>query len=627
MLEGLVQHVLETATTAFEPSDKNMHPSVRISSIVCAATLGLATQVSCDTTTSSDYDYIIAGAGTAGLVLANRLSEDPSIRVAVIDPGQDVRNNINVTDPSRFGDALGTSIDWYYQSTPQPRAGNRSLALSAGKAIGGTSTINGMTYIRGDKAEFDAWEELGNEGWNWDALLPYYEKAEKFTVPSSAQAAAGATYEADFHGETGHVHTGYPYSLINGSFHTLATKAAEALGYPLVKDVNAGSVRGFDIQPQTLDRDLNRRSDAAFSYYYGIEDRPNLTLINGTVKRIAWVSSTSGGDLVAEGLEYTTPDGKLVTVCAGKEVILSAGALRSPLILEGSGIGNPNILEKLNIPIKIALPTVGEHLQDQPNAAIAYTPSSSINLTGSAPYATFATAADLFGASNISALAASTRSQLSTWAKQVVAAAGNSALELSNVEKLFEIQHDLIFEKNVTIGEAIQVIAPGLFYSAYWLLLPFSWGSVHLTTTDGGSAVKQPMVVDPRYMLVDFDLDVQVALGRFISAFWNTEPISALNAGRLAVAGRGEVPVLGSSDAEWVSFTSESTTSNYHSLGTASMMARELGGVVDPSLKVYGTSNVRVVDASVLPTQFSGHLTATIYAVAERAADIIKAAS
>ena len=199
-----------------------------------------------------------------------------------------------------------------------------------------------MTYVRGDKAEFDAWECLGNDGWNWDTLLPYYKKAEKFTVPDAAQAAAGATYEVDVHGETGHVHTGFPFSLVNGSFHTLATKSWGALGYPLIEDVNAGSVRGFDIQPQTLDRELNRRSDAAWSYYYGVEDRPNLTLINGTAKRVTWARNwTTSSGLIADGLEYATPCGKLVQVVACKEVVLSAGALRSPLILERSGIGNP----------------------------------------------------------------------------------------------------------------------------------------------------------------------------------------------------------------------------------------------------------------------------------------------
>ena len=185
---------------------------------------------------------------------------------------------------------------------------------------------------------------------------------------------------------------------------------------------------------------------------------------------------------------------------------------------------------------------------------MGYTLSPSANISGSSPYATFATAADLFGA-NTSAVAASTQAKLSVWAKQVVAAAGNGALNHANVEKLFKIQHDLIFQRNVTVGETISRFAPGYLFSAYWLLLPFSWGSVHLAA-EGAS---QHLVVDPRYLLVDFDLDVQVAMGRLSAAFWNTPPIAALNTGRLAIPGRSEVPPPGSSDAEWAQFTSEAS--------------------------------------------------------------------
>lgn len=199
-----------------------------------------------------------------------------------------------------------------------------------------------MTYIRGDKAQFDAWQSLGNEGWTWEALHLYYLKAEKFTIPSTAQAAAGATYDPEVHGEAGHVHTGFPFSFTNSSFHSLAAETWGTLGYEINEDVNAGSVRGFSAWPQTLDRDRNIRFDAARAYYYAVEGRPNLTLIKGTVKKITWADSKAAGRAaVAEGVEYVAPDGKLVSIAVAKEVILSAGALRTPLILESSGVGNP----------------------------------------------------------------------------------------------------------------------------------------------------------------------------------------------------------------------------------------------------------------------------------------------
>ncbi|GAW11276.1 hypothetical protein ANO14919_006190 [Xylariales sp. No.14919] len=560
------------------------------------------------------FDYIIAGAGTCGLVLANRLSADPKIRVAVIEPGEDVRSNVNVTNPALFTVAYGTSIDWQYSTTPQPAAGNRTIPWHAGKAIGGTSTINGMTYIRGDKPQFDAWERLGNEGWNWESLYPYFKKIEKFTVPSTAQTAAGATYDADIHGETGHVHTGFPFSLVNGSFHGLAADTWDALGYPLNEDVNAGSVRGFSTWPQTLDRDRNLRFDAARSYYYAVEDRKNLRLIRGTVKRITWArSSAAGQPAVADGVEYVTPNGELDTVTAAEEVILSAGALRSPLILESSGVGNPSLLNSLGIETKIELPGVGEYLQEQPNTILAY--SNTLNLSGSTPYATFSTAQDMFG-DETSSIETSTLARIPGWAKKV-AAASNGAVEAANVEKLFRVQHDLIFKQNVTLGETLTAVTGGYFYSAMWLLLPFSWGSVHLTSAE---AIDAP-AIDPKYFFVDFDVNVQVSLGRLAQKFWHTKPVSDFVGGSF-LPPDGVLP-LNATDEQWTSYIGDTLMPNHHPIGTASMMSRELGGVVDSKLRVYGTKNVRVVDGSILPLQFSGHLTATLYAVAERAAELI----
>ncbi|TGJ81798.1 hypothetical protein E0Z10_g6978 [Xylaria hypoxylon] len=553
-------------------------------------------------------------ARTCGLVLANRLSADPKIRVAVIEPGEDVRDNVNVTDPALFTVPFGTSIDWQYSTTPQPAAGNRTIPWHAGKAIGGTSTINGMTYIRGDRAQFDAWEALGNEGWNWESLYPYYKKTEKFTVPSGAQMAAGATYDPEVHGETGHVHTGFPFSFTNSSFHELATNTWAGLGYPLNEDVNAGSVRGFSTWPQTLDRDRNIRFDAARSYYYPVEDRPNLTLIRGTVKRIIWSrSSVAGGIAVAEGVEYVSPDGELVDVTAAEEVILSAGALRSPLILESSGVGNPSLLNSLGIETRVDLPGVGEYLQEQPNTVLVY--SSTLNWSGSAPYATFSTAQDMFG-DETSSIETSTLAQIPDWAKKV-AAASNGAVEAANVEKLFRVQHDLVFRQNATLGETLTTISGGYFVSAMWLLLPFSWGSVHLTSVE---AINAP-AIDPKYFLVDFDLDVQIGLGRLAQKFWHTKPMGDFVDGSVSPID-GVLP-LNATDKQWTSYIGDSLMPNHHPIGTASMMSRELGGVVDPKLRVYGTKNVRVVDSSILPLQFSGHLTATLYAVAERAAELI----
>ncbi|KAI1337836.1 GMC oxidoreductase [Xylariaceae sp. FL0016] len=578
---------------------------------IVSTAFALCAGASCQT-----FDYVIAGAGTCGLVLANRLTEDPNVRVAVIEPGSDERNNPNVTDPLKAFTALDTSIDWMYATTPQPGAANRTLAFHAGKGIGGTSLINGMTYIRGDEAQFNAWELFGNEGWNWSALFPYYKAVENFSPPTAAQAEAGATYDPEDHGYDGPLDVGFPFALSNGTFHEKAASAWNSLGYPENPDVNSGNVRGFDIWPQTLNRDQNIRADAARAYYYPVEDRPNLTVIKGTVRKMTWADRIPGeGVVVADGVEYINANNKTATIHASKEVILSAGAVRSPLILERSGIGLPRFLAELGIRPIVDLPGVGEHMQEQPLNTVIYETSENFSST-IVPYATFATAYDLFGCETAN-LGASIEAKIPRWAEQVSAASQEGALNASAIEKLFRVKHDLIFKKNVTIVETISTGSSSNLISSLWLLLPFSWGSVHLKSAE---AINDP-AIDPRYFLVDFDMDVQIALARLSREFWNTEPISAW-------VGEGVSTLEGNAtDEEWAQFIRETVSPNHHPIATASMMARELGGVVDPSLKVYGTRNVRVVDASVLPMQVSGHLTATLYAVAEKAAEAIKAAS
>ncbi|KKP00902.1 glucose oxidase [Trichoderma harzianum] len=553
------------------------------------------------------YDYIIVGAGTSGLLLANRLTEDANLNVAVIDPGADERNNTNVVNPLAWLGLSGTSVDWNYSSVPQEYIGGRVLPYDAGKGIGGTSLINGMTYIRGDRAQFDSWEDLNpGSGWNWDTMIQYYKKAERFFPPSSWQEAVGALYEEEYHGSSGGIDVGFNSAMLNGSFYGDAKTAWANLGQSLDKDVNSGHTAGFDVWPQTLDPINNTRCDSATAFYWPIQDRPNLTLINGTVSRILWKNYT-GSTPEASGVEYVMPNGQNKTVKAAKEVILSAGALRTPLILELSGIGNPNILEELGIETVVDLPGVGENMIDQPNMALSYLTNTTF--PGYAPYATFVNATSLFG-DGFKRVSDVTKLLLPRWARQI-SKETNRALNATAVEQLLRVQYDLIFEKDVTIAEILSTASGTGAFSAYWGTLPFSRGSVHLNSTDDINTPK----IDPRFMAIDFDMIVQIATGRLAATFWNTPPIST--------SIETELQQSLSPDAswnQWKNFTDSTMISNAHPIGTAAMLPRKLGGVVDPQLRVYGTKNVRVVDASVIPLQISGHLTATLYAIAERAA-------
>lgn len=201
-----------------------------------------------------------------------------------------------------------------------------------------------MTYIRANREEIDAWEQLGNHGWNWNYLLPYYKKSEKYTRPSESKIKAGATYQIVNRGLNGYVRVGYRPQLVNTSTAPLMISTWEKMSVFLNPDMNSGNTRGVAIAPQTVNPENDDRWDAATAYLYPILDRPNLTIIQGTVRKIIWNQENSGASscstgIVASGVEFLTPIGSVEVVEAG-EIILSAGALRTPGILEASGVGN-----------------------------------------------------------------------------------------------------------------------------------------------------------------------------------------------------------------------------------------------------------------------------------------------
>ncbi|KAL2206892.1 glucose oxidase [Sarocladium strictum] len=573
---------------------------------------------------AASFDYIVVGGGTAGLVIANRLTENPSIRVAVIEPGDDQRQNHNVTDPTKLDQPLNTPLDWQYKSVPQVYAQDRILNLPQGKAWGGSSAINGMTYIRGDASLYDSWEKLGNPGWNWASIFPYFKKSEQYTTPNGEQISAGATYEPQNHGRKGPVHVGYPPTLGKNDFTPAVRETWKHFGLEVNEDLNGGEVRGFAIGPQTLDAKTNVRWDSARAYYSPAEGRRNLEILKGTVRRVVWKKrGKKGEDVVADGVEYLDKDGKLKTLKARREVILSTGTIRSPLILEASGIGNQGFLRSLGITPIIDLPGVGENLIEQSGSMLAYLGAT--NGTGSAVHA-FVTADDLFGKKEATKFAAETKKNIPKYAATIAAKSYGGALKAKNIEKVLRAQHEFLFngnnEKQVAFAELLTVSPPssGIVASQFWILFPFSRGSVHLTSAYLAD-INFPLF-DPRLFLADVDVKASIALGQLVQSFWSTEPASSIALTSI-LPGETILPAEATPE-QWRSYLLSQGNLEAHSLGSAAMMARELGGVVDSELRVYGTKNVRVVDASVLPTQISGHLTAIVYAVAEKAADIIK---
>ncbi|OGE56102.1 hypothetical protein PENARI_c003G05485 [Penicillium arizonense] len=562
---------------------------------------------------ASRYDFVIVGGGTSGLVVANRLSEMKGYTVAVIEAGDSVFGNANVTDVTGYGRSFGTKIDWAYLTENQTYAGGKQQIMRAGKAIGGTSAINGMSYTRAETVQIDLWEKVGNKGWNWRTLFPYYQKSEGFQVPTSDKIGDGADYYIGYHGERGPLKVGWPKMMTNGSVLPILDETFSELGVPYNRDVNGGNMVGLTSHPNTVDRDANIREDAARAYFWPFENRHNLKIISNTLaKKIVW-DNNSDDLAVAIGVEVTGPDGNEV-IYASKEVILSAGSLKSSVILELSGIGNPDILDKHNIPVKVNLPTVGENLQDQTNNGLSY--AGEEFWIGGPTFSALPSAEQIYG-NRVSGIASSIKSSLEDYAK-AVSNSSNGAVQEAHLLEAFQLQHDLIFKSRVPYAEIVFLPIGHSFSSEYWPLLPFSRGSIHIQSADSF----KPASINPNYFRFEQDLDAQAEMAKFIRKAFGTAPLSQF-VGEEFAPGLDRVSE-NASDSTWRSWVKSNYRSNFHPVGTASMLPRDKGGVVSPELKVYGTKNVRVIDASVLPFQLCGHLTSTLYAVAEMASDLIK---
>ncbi|PYI30555.1 putative glucose oxidase [Aspergillus indologenus CBS 114.80] len=543
---------------------------------------------------ATSYDYIIVGGGTAGLTVANRLSEDPAVSVLIIEPGQIELNNPNVTDITRLAYTYDSPLDWAYQTTEQ-KFGNRRQVMRARRALGGTS----CAYARAEHAQIDALQALGNTSWTWDNLFPYYLKSGKV------------------HGENGRVQVGFMDITLHdddgddddddeGFDLTAALNRTLAfLGVSWNRDLNTGSMRGYAMHPYTVDAQ-GVRNDAAKAYYEGAK-RGNLhVMLNVSVSRTLWQGADNEETyLAAEAVEINDELGSRVFQARR---------------------------EKHGIPVQIDLPSVGKNLQDQLNTSFVV--STKLPITGTRTVA-FVSASDLFGSSTES-ISASLLASIPQYA-EMTANQTSGAMTKEALQLLFTSQHDLIFNRGIPVGEFVFILDnPHQIHVGYWGLLPFSRGNVHISSSN----VACSPALNLKYGMLNWDVQVQIAMSKFLRRVFQTEKLSELVDEEL-VPGLAHIPA-DAADETWKAWIAEQckhfpslapgqnerskagSHSNYHAVGSTSMLPREVGGVLDSRFNVYGTRNVRVVDSSILPVQLCGHPTANIYAIAEWAADMIK---
>ncbi|KAJ7138960.1 hypothetical protein C8R46DRAFT_1361513 [Mycena filopes] len=570
----------------------------------------------------STFDYIVVGGGLTGMTVASRLSEDPSVTVLLIEAGQDDRSNEEVYDIYAYSQAFGGPMDWAWKA-------EQGKVIHGGKTLGGSSSINGGHWTRGLNAQYDAWSTLleddeASVGWNWNGMFSYMKKAETFSAPNAQQAAKGAQSIASYHGTTGPVQVTYPDAMYGGPQQPAFVDTIVGLtGISHFKDLNGGTPNCVSITPLSIDwHRSDYRSSSVEAYLTPVESaRTNwVTLARHIVTKIQW-SNPGSVPLTASGVEYAywTNATTRFAVHARREVIIAAGAIQTPQLLQLSGIGDPDILSPLGISTQINLPTVGKNLQEQTENALG-AGGNGFDYGGRGPSDAIAypNIYQLFG-SAASAKVSQIQGNLSAWATSQA----GSALSAAALEEIYQVQANLIINNNAPVVELFFDSGfPNDLGIVLWQLLPFSRGSVKITSTD---PFTYP-TIKVNYFSVAMDLDVQVAGARLARRILTAAPLSSLSTGETVPGSAVPDNAARGTDAAWQQWIKNGFASVAHPIGTAAMMRRDLGGVVDAQLRVYDTSNVRVVDASVVPLQVSAHLSSTLYGVAEKAADLIKAA-
>jgi choline dehydrogenase-like flavoprotein len=510
------------------------------------------------------YDYVIVGAGSAGCVLAARLSEDPSVKVCLLEAGPvDTAQNIHV--PIAFGKMFRTHLDWDYSTHEERSLGRRRIYLPRGRVLGGTSSINTMIYIRGNRIDFDGWHQ---PGWSYDELLPYFKRSED-----------NERGESVYHGVGGPL--AVSEGRANNPMSAAFVEAAAQAGFGLNEDFNGAEQEGFGTF-QLTQRD-GRRCSTATAFLHPVLGRPNLTVeTNVHVHRVL----TENGRAV--GVTGTRLD-ETLTVSAAREVILSAGAYNSPQLLMLSGVGPAALLGALGIEVIADQPLVGQNLQDHVLVPLVFTHSVPISMIAAGQ------------PEHVEQFVNEGRGPLTTNGPE---AGGfvrtGSGLAAPDVEYLAA---PVMFADSGLAAPTQHGFSFGPS-----MLLPRSRGSVLLASDE---PTAKP-TISHNYFQEEADLDDAVEATRIGLHIARQQALARYTESHFE-------PPASESGQDLREFIRNYAHSIFHPAGTCAM-----GSVVDAELRVFGVDRLRVVDASVMPTLVRGNPNAPTIAIAEKAADLIK---
>ncbi|KDQ57648.1 aryl-alcohol oxidase [Jaapia argillacea MUCL 33604] len=568
---------------------------------------------------NSSYDYVIVGGGTAGCVLASRLSEDPHTKVLLVEAGGSHQSELFAKIPVAAAQLLRTSKDWGYSTVPQPALNNREVYYARGKLLGGSGSINALVYQHCSPSDYDEWEKKGATGWGYRDLAPYFRKSEKFT-PHPLYPGV----KPEDRGDSGLWHTSYGYA------HPICDnfiESAKELGIPHNPDINTprGSIGATKFM--TYVDSKGQRSSTATAYLpKEVLARKNLTIAIDTITTKVLFSSDRRPRAIGVEVAQNETSPRF-QVAARKEVILAAGAVNTPQLLLLSGIGPQADLEDLNIPLVKDLPMVGNNLHDHPLVPIICRAKSGTTLdymadplkavpvllqwflTGTGPATSNGGEAALFVRSDDPSLPFT-----SNGLKLEPLVDNTSGPDSPDIE----------------IGAAPAGYRPlprgsnGLTLIPI-LTRPMSVGRLCLASS---SPFDKPKI-DPNFLAHPNDMKMMVRAVRLSLRLARSSALAPMlelkpdseDTTDLFWPGDADPDRITDGELEdWIRINMETTN---HCAGTARIGTDETDGVVDPELKVFGIDGLRVVDASIFPTMVSGHPTAPVVAIAEKASDLI----
>ena len=533
------------------------------------------------------YDYIIVGAGSAGCILANRLSASGEYSVLLLEAGER-DDSFWFKVPVGFTKTYyNRRYNWMYYSEPEAQLADRKLYCPRGKVVGGSGSINAMVYVRGQRSDFDDWAAAGNPGWGYDDVLPYFRKLE--THPA-------AEADPQHHGADGPIHITSMKADVHPIVHEFL-KGCEQLGLPHTDDFNGAQFEGAGIYD--LNTKKGERCSSSFAYLRPAQSRPNLTVRSSTlVRRVAFDGRRAVGVVVAgaNGDE---------TIAATREIILAAGAVDTPKLLQLSGVGDPTLLARHQVPLVCALPAVGRNLQDHLCVSF-YFKANRPTLNDEM--------GTLLGKMKIGLRYATTkRGPLAMSVNQAGGFfRGEPDVQEPNIQLYF---NPLSYRIPQSEHANIEPEPYSGFLIAFNPCRPTSRGSIEIASNRAEDAAK----IHINALATQKDLDEAVQGSKVIRSLMCAPALKAMTVEEISPG-----PQVASDEA-LLAYFREQSGSIYHLCGSCAMGPDAANSVVDASLRVHGLQGLRVVDASVFPNITSGNINAPTMMVAEKGADLILA--